>query len=73
MADERQQFTTAITCPDGEASRAIIWEEPADDDKARGSQRRLISVHGRFHREKGRATSGDPVIVCNAWDEILPD
>jgi hypothetical protein len=73
MADERQQFTFAITCPNCDASGAVVWEESADHDRARGSERRLISVDGEFHRETGRTASGGPVIVCNVCDEIQPD
>jgi hypothetical protein len=73
MADERQQFTVAITCPNCGACGAVVWEESADQDRARGAERSLISLHGEFHRETGRAASGDPVIVCNACDEIQPD
>jgi hypothetical protein len=51
----------------------VVWEESADQDRARGAERSLISLHGEFHRETGRAASGDPVIVCNACDEIQPD
>jgi len=73
MGDERQQFTVAITCPNCDAPGAVVWEESADHDRTRGSQRRLVSVHGAFHRETGRIAPGDPVIVCNVCDEIQPD
>jgi len=73
MADERQRFTVTITCPNCDASGAVVWEESADHDRDRGSERRLISVDGEFHRETGRTPSGDPVIVCNVCDEIQPD
>jgi hypothetical protein len=71
MADEPQQFTIAVACPNCDGRGAAIWEESGDP--ARGLARRLISLQGAFHRETGRTGSGDPVIVCNACDEILPD
>ena len=73
MADARQQFTVAITCANCGALGAVVWEETGDNHRRRGSERRLLSLHGEFHRESGRTNSGDPLIVCDACDEIQPD
>jgi hypothetical protein len=73
MVDERQQFTVAITCPNCDAPGAVVWEESVNQDSTPGSQRRLVSVHGAFHRETGRSASRAPLIVCNVCDEIQPD
>lgn len=73
MAHKRQQFTVAITCSNCRTPGAIIWEEARGHDRARGSERRLMSIHGEFHRETDRTESGDLVIVCNLCDEIQPD
>lgn len=70
MADEGQQVTAALRCPNCDASGAVVWE---DHEKPRAPQRRLVFLHGEFHAEAGRANSGGLVIVCNACDEIQPD
>ena len=69
----RRQFTVSFTCSNCGAQGAAVWEEAIDRDRPRGLERRLVSVHGTFHAEGGRTQSGDPLIVCNACDEILPD
>ena len=73
MAPPRQQFSNLLTCAHCGATGAVVWEESAGDDRTRGAERQLVAVHGNFHCETGRTQSRDPVIVCNACDEIQPD
>jgi hypothetical protein len=73
MAGKRQEFTVAIICANCGTPGAVVWEEAGDQHREHGPQRRLISLHGEFHRESGRTRSGDPLIICNACDEIQPD
>ena len=73
MTQQRQQFTVPINCANCNALGAVVWEEAGNHDRARGAERRLVSIHGAFHHETGRTNSGDPVIVCDACDEIQPD
>lgn len=73
MPDERQRFNASIKCPNCGAQGFAQWEESGSTDRTRGSERTLILLDGEFHTEAGRTQSGDPVIVCNACDEIQPD
>jgi len=73
MPGQRQQFTVPIACPNCATLGAVVWEESGSKDRTRGSERRLVMIHGEFHQEIARAPSGDPVIVCNICDEIQAD
>jgi hypothetical protein len=70
---ERQRFSASLKCPNCDAAGSAQWEESGSTDRTRGSERTLIGLLGEFHAETGRTNSGDPVIVCNACDEIQPD
>jgi hypothetical protein len=69
---ERDQFTLDLSCPHCGARGAVVWEE---NSKAvpKGPQRRLVFIDGKFHQEAGRSNSGDPLIICDVCDQILPD
>jgi hypothetical protein len=69
---ERSQFTLTLDCPHCGQMGAAVWEENSRISKD-GPQRELIALEGEFHVEAGRTQSGDPLIVCNRCDEILPD
>ena len=69
---ERGRFTLPLTCPHCGAEGAVAWEENTQMS-AQGLQRSLVSVQGAFHAEAGRSNSGDPLIVCNSCDQIMPD
>jgi hypothetical protein len=70
---ERQRFSTSLKCPNCGVQGFVQWEESGGTDRMRGSERTLIVLDGAFHTEVGRTPSGDPIIVCNACDEIQPD
>jgi len=73
MASERSRFTVPITCPHCGQTGTMLWEE--DDGHTRGAKtkRELVQVAQGFHAEEGRTDSGDPIIVCDACDEIQDD
>lgn len=73
MPGPRQKFTNSIACSNCGTLGAVVWEESGSKDRARGPERRLVTIHGEFHQEPARAASGDPVIVCNLCDEIQLD
>lgn len=73
MMEPRQTFSIALLCFNCGNDGTALWEEAGRFDRARGAERRLLSLTGKFHAESGRTNSGDPVIVCNECDEILPD
>lgn len=68
----RDKFAKDLNCKNCGQAGVAVWEENSCLSEY-GPQRRLISLHGRFHWEEGRTASGDPVIVCTNCDEIQPD
>lgn len=73
MTQDRQRSSTSLKCPNCGAQGFVQWEESGSTDRKRGSERKLIVLDGGFHTEAGRTQSGDPIIVCDACDEIQPD
>lgn len=73
MASERSRFPVQITCPHCGQTGTLLWEE--DDGRTSGpkGKRTLIAPAPGFHVEQGRTESGDPLIVCDACDEIQAD
>ncbi|MGH6873237.1 MAG: hypothetical protein ACREHE_17205 [Rhizomicrobium sp.] len=72
MADG-PKFQTAIACPTCGQTGELAWAEGPGGGQERGGTRVFLRVSDGFHVEEGRMPSGDPVIVCNACDEIQPD
>ncbi len=70
--DQRKDFAIPITCPHCGTEGVIVWQENRYITPT-GPQRLLAAVHGKFHPETGRTTSGDPLIVCDVCDQIQPD
>ena len=73
MPEQRQTFRVPLNCPNCRNKGVAVWEEADARDRARGPERKLISLEGAFHSETGRTMSGDPVVVCTACDEIQDD
>ena len=69
----RQQFTLIISCAGCGQTGAVVWEEDDGLTPGRKGARKLMQLSPGFHRESGRTQSGDPLIVCDACDEIQPD
>jgi hypothetical protein len=68
---DRQRFSVPLKCPNCGAEGFARWEEAGG--RRHGVERKLIVLDGGFHTEAGRTQSGDPMIVCDACDEIQPD
>ena len=60
-------FTIAFQCPNCSQQGARRWSEGP------GAGRTYLDVSTGFPVEAGRSPKGDPVIVCDACDEIQPD
>lgn len=71
MTLDQGKDTIVLNCPNCGARGAARWEESGGNDRRR--VRKLIVLDGGFHTEAGRTQSGDPMIVCDACDEIQPD
>jgi hypothetical protein len=70
---EPVKFAVAFQCPNCGQKGARHWEEGASHSRTLGSDRAYLNVSNGFHCEKGRAASGEPLIVCDVCDEIQPD
>ena len=70
--DPRHQYLLSIACPHCRQEGTVVWEENGGQDREQGAQRRLVSLSDGFHHEHGRNAAGDPLLVCNRCDEILP-
>jgi len=64
------RFTLPLKCPHCGQPGEAEWEETAGGDRGRDGGRKLIALSTLFHIEAGRLP--EPIIVCNACDEILP-
>ncbi len=73
MGHATQIFSVTLSCPRCREMGQVVWEETASMERAQGSRRRMIALHGNFHKTEERGNSGDPLIVCNACDQIMPD
>ena len=73
MTMEREKFSVHIECPHCGQPGLVGWEESGVNDRSRGAERKLVSLSKGFHSESGRTLSGDPVIVCDACDQIQAD
>ena len=65
----RKSFS--LVCPHCKATGFAVW-----DNSGLGLeeiQRRLVSLHGAFHEERGRTLYVEYLIVCDQCDEIQPD
>lgn len=71
--DDPVKFAVAFKCPNCGQKGARHWAEGADQSRKPGSQRVYLDVSSGFHSEEGRATNGEPLIVCDVCDEIQPD
>lgn len=69
----RDRFSLDLNCPHCGQIGKIAWEENDASHREAGSQRRLLDVSPGFHTEAGRTQSGDPLVVCDVCDAILPD
>jgi hypothetical protein len=56
-----------MTCTGCNALGAVTWQNGESDT------REIIAIHGKFHSETGRGSSGNPVIVCTGCDTIQHD
>jgi phage terminase large subunit GpA-like protein len=72
MASERSRFMVQITCPHCGQSGTMVWEEDDGHTPGPRKKRALVMATG-FHAENSRTRSGDPVIVCDACDQIQAD
>jgi hypothetical protein len=68
-----KQFTVAFKCSNCPEVGVRTWTEPAGRSQTVGEGRMLVSVTQGFHIETGRTDSGEPLIVCDACDQIQPD
>ena len=68
-----KQFTVAFKCSNCEEVGVRTWTESARRSQNVGGGRALISVTQGFDIETGRTVSGEPLIVCDACDQIQPD
>jgi len=68
-----KQFTVAFKCLHCGEVGVRTWAESTGQSHAAGEGRTLISVTEGFHIETGRTVSGEPLIVCDACDQIQPD
>ena len=71
---ESKRFTTDIHCIKCAQIGAAIWEEGRDPlGLATAGRAKLISVSSGFHREDGLTILGDPIIVCDLCESVVPD
>jgi uncharacterized metal-binding protein len=68
-----RQFTVAFKCSNCPEVGVRTWTESASESQVAGEGRTLVSVTQGFHIETGRTESGEPLIVCDACDQIQPD
>ena len=59
----------SLACPHCKATGFAVWE---NSGLALEGSRRLVSLHGAFHEERGRTTQVEYLIVCDQCDEIQP-
>jgi hypothetical protein len=67
------KFSSPLTCPACSQIGTAIWEESGPDDRTRGPERRLILVSSGFYSGATLGGSGDPRIVCEHCEFVLPD
>jgi uncharacterized protein YbaR (Trm112 family) len=61
---ERPRSSFTLSCPVCRQTGFAVWEE------SDGAARQLVHVSRGFHPEIGRTRSGEPMIICNACDQI---
>lgn len=63
---KRETFSAHIECKRCGKTGKAVWEENENPVHGGGLDRELKELDAGFHRGKGRDSSGDVEIVCNA-------
>lgn len=69
----REEFAVAIRCPKCGHHGKSIWEETDGANCQHGPQRLLKFVSAGFSSENAQTQSGDPEIICDRCEAVLPD
>lgn len=62
---KREQFGSAVICPQCGKSGTARWEENENPVHGGGLARELLEVPPGFHRGKKVDASGDPELLCD--------
>jgi hypothetical protein len=68
-----EEFAVRLICPACSQIGAAVWEESGSHDRSRGARRRLILTSGGFYPGTEMGSSGDPRIICENCETVLPD
>jgi hypothetical protein len=68
-----QQFTVEFVCLTCAQVGVAGWEEAYCRERPFHAKRNMIFLSRGFHQGDGKTLSGDPEIVCDRCDSVLPD